>query len=740
MALTSYPEIKDLNACEDEPIRHNPRIQSHGCLLVLDHELNVLQCSANAPKFFGHEVDYLLTNKITKFLNKNDRRELGIWLEKPVDHDSFLVQLTEQFVAIPHLTESGYILEIEQCGEYWDASRFQRKMLNAISELSSTENRTELLQKSTEVVQELLGFDRIMIYQFDQDWNGEVVAESCKGDMESWLGLKYPATDIPKIARDLYLSQKIRLISDVKDQYHQLKPLLSPSRETLTDLSKAHLRGSSPIHIEYLINMGVSASLSCAITSNGKLWGLIACHNHSPKFLNFQKRQSCILLSELISAQINLKSGNEFLENVERMTQVRSRLVTAMSEKWDIIHGLTKGHVKGTDLLPDSSFAILYDGKTSCIGPLGDRSLVKKIVVEIEGKIGSEQLFISQCISADLPNLEIDPKQVSGVLYARISNKKKECLIWLRPEQIQYVNWGGNPDKQTTKKTATDRLSPRKSFEKWKQKVQCTSLPWKDQEVSVVKSLIDDIRNLIVTKYSEIKRLNKQLVSLNEELESFSYSVSHDLRGPLRGIDGFAQILMEDYETVLDDYGKESLQVIIKSASKMNDLMDDILGYSGLGKATKIDDNYDLSKICEEVIRDNNLLGEYPETKFEIAEDMPKIYGDKSMIYQLMTNLMTNAFKYSSKSENSEVHVGYDNDGENDIYFVRDNGIGFKMDYAKKIFGVFTRLVKDEFKGTGVGLAIAQRVVLRHHGQIWAESEIGEGSTFKFYFQKRKDA
>ncbi len=738
MQLTTYPKIDDLEACEYEPIRHIPQIQSHGCILILDKDLNIIQCSSNVKEFFGHEVSYLLDNSLGTFLNHKDYFEIELWLQNPVDHDSFTIQLKDEFIAVPISTEWGYILEIEKKEQDWDLSRFQRRLLSIAGSLSDCNNRETLLQRSAEMVSDLLDYDRVMIYKFDSEWNGQVVAEKRKYEMDSWLGLRYPASDIPKMARDLYLKQRIRMLSNVNDKYSRLMPVVNPVTDGLTDLGNTFLRGSSPFHLEYLNNMGVAASLSCAIIDQGKLWGLIACHNHTPKFIDFQKRQSCLLLSELIGAQINIKSSTSVIKKIKKSSAVRSRLVNAMSDSYNIIEGLTAGEYTAMDLLPDSSFAILYDGKIKCLGEIQDESTVQKIVDAVEWHVGSGKTFVSECIYKDFPSLEIDSKKISGVLFSRISGKKNECLIWMRPERVRYLEWGGNPDKQVTRKKDGQRLSPRKSFEKYKQKVQCTSQPWEQHEVSSVRKLTADIRNLIVTKYSEIKRLNKQLMSLNEELESFSYSVSHDLRGPLRGIDGFAQILMEDYGAALDDYGKESLEVIIKSAGKMNDLMDDILGYSGLGKASKIDDYHDLKKVAEEVIKDNDLKRRYPSTEYSIEHGMPKIYGDKSMIYLLMTNLLTNAFKYSSKSENPKVEIGCDNDGENDIFYVKDNGIGFKKDYAKKIFGVFTRLVKDEFKGTGVGLAIAQRIVMRHDGQIWAESKLGEGAVFKFYLQKKK--
>ncbi|MGB3591128.1 MAG: ATP-binding protein [Nonlabens sp.] len=738
MLLTAYPKIEDVDACENEPIQFIPKIQTHGCAIVFDQEFSILQHSKNLSNFINQKHSSLTERSLSDVLEPTDFIRVQQWVQNPIEYDSFNIKLKTECVAIPHSIDGVYMLDIEPCDENWDPSDFQRRMLSIMNSLTVAGTRTELLDTAARQIKQLIGYDRVMIYQFDKDWNGSIVAEEVSEEAEKWVGLRYPASDIPKKARELYLDQRVRMISNVDDHYSEMVPSINPYTGALLDLSKSHLRGSSPFHIQYLQNMGVGATLSCAIMNNDKLWGLLACHHNTPKFINFQERQSCILLSELLSAQINIKSSNKYFLNIENMTRVRSTLVTQMSKDWNILEGLTSHKTDASDLLPRSSFAISYESELRCVGNYCDQAVIQSIIDAIDVTHPNEDLFISDCLSKDLPDLKINPKDVSGVLLARISRKKNEHLLWLRPEQVQFVNWGGNPNKQVTIKTGNQVLSPRHSFEKWKEKVQCTSLPWEDHEVAAVKSLVEDIRNLIVAKYGEIKQLNKQLVSLNEELESFSYSVSHDLRGPLRGIDGFAQILMEDYGTALDEYGKDSLNIIIKSASKMNDLMDDILGYSGLGKVTKIDDYHNVHDLCLEVIKDNEIKEYYPNTTLSIERDMPKIYGDRAMLYQLFTNLITNAFKYSGKGENPEVRIFSYNDGANDIYAVSDNGIGFKSEYAKKIFGVFTRLVKDEFKGTGVGLAIAQRIVLRHHGQVWAESKLGEGATFKFYLQANK--
>lgn len=737
MKITHYPEPKDIDKCENEPIHLIPKIQSHGCLLVLNEGLKVIQASSNVHSILGFLHGDILGKSIDCILNLKDFEKFQIWHSNPIDHDSFEINLDKSLIVIPHLSDGCVLLDIEPIEELWNAVKFQQRMLALLNQLHKEIDVAGLTQAAARSVKELLGYDRVMIYKFDENWNGEIIAESKEESLTSWLGLHYPAGDIPENARNLFLKQGVRVLTDINDNYAHLEPAINPSTNSLLQVGKSHLRGSSPIHIEYLKNMKVGATLNCAIVNNGKLWGLIACHHYSPKLINFQKRQSCQIMSELIANQINLKSSKFFIDHIERTSKVRSQLVTNMSLNWDIIAGLTMYEVNATSLINNSSFAVIFEGEISTLGKLPQKEIIKNLSLFLSEKTDVKKYYLTDSISKELPWMEAYAALISSVLYYPLSNKKGDALLWFRPEQKSIVNWGGNPEKSSLDNKNSVRLSPRKSFEKWSKEVSFTGIPWKDFEIKSAKALVDDVKNIIVTKFTEISDLNRQLINLNEELESFSYSVSHDLRGPLRGIDGFAQILKEDYLEVLDDYGKNSLDIIINSAKKMNDLMDDILGYSGLGKATKIDDYHDVNLLCEEIIKDNEIEKFYSNTQVVIQKDIPAILGDKAMIYQLFGNLITNAFKYSSKVNSPKVEIGFEMDGEQVVYFVKDNGIGFKDEYSKKIFGVFTRLVKDEFKGTGVGLAIAQRVVLRHHGDIWAESKLGHGATFKFFVQNK---
>lgn len=223
-----------------------------------------------------------------------------------------------------------------------------------------------------------------------------------------------------------------------------------------------------------------------------------------------------------------------------------------------------------------------------------------------------------------------------------------------------------------------------------------------------------------------------QLEAANRELEAFSYSVSHDLRTPLRAIDGFSNMLLDDYANKLDDEGKRLINVVRSNTQRMAQLIDDILQFSRTGRLALTRSEIDMEKMARDVFEELRPVGAETRLQIEIGH-LPLARGDRGMLRQLFVNLLSNAIKFSRSNEAPKIGVGASIEGDEAIYYVKDNGVGFDMQYANKLFGVFERLHGvTEFEGTGIGLAIVKRIVERHGGRVWAEGRLGEGATFYF--------
>ncbi|MCF4102735.1 ATP-binding protein [Gillisia sp. M10.2A] len=729
-----YPQKIDVTNCDREPIHIIGKSLAHGVIVVCEaSSLKIVQCTNNIQQLLGFPLDQLLNNELNSLLPKEIVAAIEAEQAEGAAFQSHEVLFNgKKFIVIPHISGSSLLLDIEPAGDHINPILYQQQLSKILNEINASQTVKDIGQQAVALVKYLYDYDRVMLYQFDEDWNGEVVAEVKNKDMNSWLGLHYPATDIPKPARESFLKQGIRIISDVYYEAAPLVPQINPFTNLPVDLSKSELRAVSPIHIEYLKNMEVGASLTAAIILNGQLWGLMACHHNTPKFISYHQRQSCKFLTQVVSNQLALKTANTFLEKKEESSKIRKRLVHQMNTKKNLCVSLIKSETKFTDLLECDGGALVRDGVVYLYGETPTKTEVKQIVEEVLNK-KDDVLFSTKHLSKELSEAFAYKDVASGLLSIKLGNTNKDYLMWFRPEILKTVHWGGNPEKKAEIKDGVQYLSPRKSFERWSQEVSGVSKAWEKYDLQGINYFRENLLHFILQQQQEeIKQLNRDLLEANKELETFSYSVSHDLRVPLRGIHGYARILKEDYLGQLNETAKKAVQTIIKSAEEMEILIEDILSYSGVGQGKIKRSSIGVQELSLQIVDFLNVDKHYPKSTFKIDKNIPNLHADKRMLYQLLSNLISNAFKYSDKVDTPIIEVGFLSDKNKIVYFVKDNGVGFNPKMGSKIFEVFTRLVDEEFGGSGIGLAIAKKVVEKHNGEIWFESAEGKGATFYF--------
>ncbi|CAN5413538.1 ATP-binding protein [soil metagenome] len=723
----AYPFKVELNNCDREPIHIIGTAQSHGVILVCDKEnLIIIQCSENAQNILGYEAEDLL-GKTLNFLLSDDK------LNK-INFNPGIKNLIPglrfkdlDFVAIAHVSDEYLIVDLEP-GNVEDLSiNLGEQLSKILGELNSAGTINEITSRAAGLVRSLFDYDRVMVYQFDEAWNGTVVAEEKNEDLESWLGLHYPATDIPAPARAIFLKQEVRIISDVN-----YKPsIILPANHKPVDLSLSELRGVSPIHIEYLKNMGVGASLTAAIILKGKLWGLLACHNNSPKFINFYHRQTANVLTQICANRLGVIIAENFIQESQRLNHIKEEILTNIRSQAGLIGALIDRTPSLPQLINSGGGAVYFNGELKLIGNTPGEPEVLSLIKDFLKHEGD--IFYTRNLSKIYQPAALYKTTASGILSIRAGEIEGDYLIWFRGESATEVSWGGNPEKNGVVEDGIEYLRPRKSFEKWTRLVSGISFPWKDYEIDVAKSLRDGITNILLQRQKEIiSLLNSELHIINKDLESFSYSVSHDLRAPLRGISGFAKILQEKYSPGLDEGGKKALNIILNSSREMHGLIEDLLAYSKIGQIYVQKSSVDIHLLVKSILESLNVDTEYPTTVIEIDSNLPKATGDKTLLYQLFLNLISNALKFSANKPNPVVNIGFGMRGNNAEYFVKDNGIGFNPKFEEKVFKVFSRLVGDEFPGTGIGLATVKKVVEKHNGQIRVETSPGAGSCFYF--------
>ncbi|MBC1236954.1 ATP-binding protein [Nostoc sp. 2RC] len=735
----------DLTNCDREPIHIPGYIQPHGLLLALkEPELTILQCSNNTYSLIGINPEQLLNQPLSNFWESEQINflqdclyEKDLQLVNPLEISMKIGTEDLHYDAIIHRSNQILILELEPrfLKKTNGFFKFYHSVKQAISKLQVASGVIELSQILAQEVKKITGFERVMVYRFDEDWNGVVIAEQKPEYLTSYLGLHYPASDIPVQARELYSQNWLRLIPNAYYQPAAILPTNNPLTGQPLDLSKSVLRSVSPLHVEYMHNMGVTASMSISIIKNQKLWGLIACHHQSPKYVPYEIRNACEFLGQITSVELSAKEDNEDSEYKIKLKSVHSKLVEYMSAEKNFLEGLIQYQPNLLNLVNAQGAVVSFDKEYLTIGNTPEKADIQNLIEWIDRNIQAE-IFYTDSLSKIYPEAEKFRDVASGFMALSFSKVHKNYVLWFRPEVVQTVNWGGNPHKAVeVTGNGNLRLSPRKSFELWKETVRLKSLSWKTCEVNAALELRSAIIGVVLRKADELAQLNIELKRSNNELDAFAYIASHDLKEPLRGIHNYSNFLIEDYGEILNEEGREKLKTLIRLTQRMEDLIDSLLHFSRLGRVDLSMQHTDINGVVQ---RNLDLLSariEEMKVEIRIPRPLPTVYCDRVQVGEVFNNLIANAIKYNDKPE-KWIEIGYIEAAAPTpaIFYVRDNGIGIREKHFEAIFRIFKRLhgPSKYGGGTGAGLTITKKIVERHGGKIWVESTYGEGSTFYF--------
>jgi light-regulated signal transduction histidine kinase (bacteriophytochrome) len=718
-------DLPDLQTCAQEPIHIPGAIQPHGAMIVLQApELRVLQTSANAGEFLGHSVE---TGREIDGVIGACRDDILSW------HGSQDPRLQIQTGNLSlHFHRVGAMIVVEVEISSGDAAdQVFLKLRGFAQQLAGQPDLSGALFTTVRLIEDLTGFDRVLAYRFDREWNGHVVAEAGNGRLPSYLDLRFPAGDIPPQARALYASNHVRIIPDVNYRQVPVEPAVNPQTGTSLDMSSAQLRSVSPIHLEYMRNMGTAASMSVSIMVDGRLWGLIACHSHDPHTVPVLIREGCDFIVQTLAMRIAAQEHAAGATLSVALARIQGRLLGAMSAHPHWLSGLISNPQDLLAQVSAAGAAIIVGGEYHGIGKTPEREDVDRIIDWLS-KRNETELYHTDTLPVEMPAAKGFAAIASGIIAIRISELHESWLIWFRPEVLSTVEWGGNPHKVVREQ---GRIHPRVSFERWSDEVRLHSVAWADAEITAARDLRAAIVGIVLRKAEELAQLSSELQRSNKELEAFSYSVSHDLRAPFRHIVGFAQLLRERADT-LDAKSKHYLETISDAALAAGRLVDDLLNFSQLGRASIVHKTVDMNKLVSEVVRSVMLANQDRDIQWAIGV-LPPAWGDATLLRQVLFNLVENAVKYSRPRNPAKISITGHSDDDRTTYTVSDNGVGFDMAYVDKLFGVFQRLQRvEDFEGTGIGLALVRRIIERHHGTIHGEGEVDKGATFVFALPK----
>lgn len=514
-------EEVDLTNCDREPIHISGHIQPHGVLLVVrEPQLEILQVSENTLHLLGFAPESAIGQDLSLLFDRVQLEKLKACLRnenlKTVNPIKLYVERpgkSLEFDCILHRVQEVLMVELELATSQENLSvfSFYHSVRATVSKIQSAKNLKDLCQVTVEEVRQISGFDRVMVYQFDPEGNGAVIAEDKAEKLSPFLGLNYPSSDIPKQARQLYSLNWLRLIPDIN---YKPVPIVSGKNAVTTqprDLSFSVLRSVSPIHIEYLQNMGVAASMSISLIKDKELWGLIACHNYTPKYLNYELRAACEFIGQVMSLELQSKEGNEDYDYKLHLKSLQTKIFEDISTSENLSQVLVKCQHNLLEAVNAQGAAIVFGDNCYRVGQTPQGESLKYLTQWVQKHLNQE-IFYTDSLTKCYPEAEEFKDTASGCLAIAISPTQKIYVLWFRPEVIKTVNWAGNPNKPLqTDEDGNHRLSPRKSFELWKENVRYKSLPWKQCEIDAALELRKAMINIVLCQIDKLEKLNRAL-------------------------------------------------------------------------------------------------------------------------------------------------------------------------------------------------------------------------------------
>ena len=633
----------DLTNCEREPIHVLGNIQPFGFLLTVGTEWLVTRASANTSQFIGITPQALLDRPLTEIFSEkavHSIRNRVALLRGPdaVERlfDLVLVEGGNAFDVALHFSGGQVVIEAEPSAEAErEASALVRAM---VARLAQSEGLAAYFREGARQVRALTGFDRVMVYRFDEQGSGEVVAESLRTGVDSFLGLHYPASDIPAQARKLYLRNIFRVIEDVNAVPVPL--LASPAMQgMLLDQSLSVLRAVSPIHIEYLRNMGVDASLSISIIVDGKLWGLFACHHYSPRLPSFAYRTAAELFGQMFSLMLESRERREAADYETRARSAADRLMATIAQDGELLKNPAWIGDMVLDLIPADGVGVFLDGAVSLSGLAPDHEAFAHVVQMLNERCGGE-VFATDCISLLIPQAADYADRVAGLIAIPLSRQPRDYVVLFRGEQLRAVRWAGNPEKPVELGPNGARLTPRKSFELWSELVKGRSVPFSTSERRIAESVLTGMLEVLV-RLSDAARHERANAFQRQEI--LIAELNHRVRNILALIRGLVSqsravghVSVEDFILTLDDR--------IRALARAHDqITADHWGPARLADLIETEAGAYLGERRDRVILEGpNLLVQ------------PAAFTTLALVFH---ELMTNAAKYGALSDSGQVRV-----------------------------------------------------------------------------------
>ena len=730
----SGSDLYEDKPCNEMSVTRLQHTQDFGVLVAVEKGLNrISHVSENIEKSFGISIDKVLGKSILAFCDHPMLGQIADRVAMKTAQTSSLetTSCTPTYELLCHEQNKHVIFEwvfFHEKEKQVMLENYRKAALFFCDICKSDFNN--VFQETCKVMKDLLSFDKVLIYQFRNDGHGDVLAEACEAGMENYLGLRFPASDVPLQVREVYMENSLRVIQNVQATPVKIHAL---SDQPILDMTQCLLKGIAPVHQDYLQAMKLATSISYAIKSHGNLWGLLCFHHRTPRELCYEERVLLGLATQQIEIAIDVQKNKK---NAEFYSQVSMILFRLAEEYAKTSRDLIEIFIDQCD-----DFMRLFGIEGCCInlennlkfkGKTPERIFIKELIYNFSVDVMKDGFFATDNLMEHYPAAKEYVASASGIMAFNIGPNPTDMIIWFRPDQISYVLWGGNPNRKNAI-NQQGRLLPDHSFALWKEAVYGKSNMWQPYEISATKEIQTFMKTVIFELINA--RMSKQLQALNKQKDSFLQMAAHDLRNPLASILGAVDILRSQSKE--PELSARLGNMIQKQGKSMLVLLNELLEVSVIEslvihiKPKKTN----LPEFFQDITMFNTILFEKKgitlKTSFQFDGD--DVMLDQNKIKQVVENLLSNALKYSR----ADTCVTFSVQASKKALSVevKDQGIGIPEDQHGLVFVPLSKLSQKPTGGEeshGLGLSNCKKIIDAYGGKITFTSRPGVGSTFNF--------
>lgn len=729
----------DFEHCEDEPIHIPELIQGYGYLFALDqtnetiqiYSENVERLIVNVDEIVGTNFFDLLEDSLVDiefiretYLRATDKKtRLPLRLQFKQQYISN--ESEKEFYAVVYNSDNYFVIELEPAGKFretYSARHYMKLYGSRIApKFKEYTSLDQLAQEIVDTIKYVTNMERVVLYRFLEDASGYVIAEAKDDDIESYLHLHFPASEIPQQARELYKKNWVRLVPNVDLEPYRLLPSVEESGRKPMDMSQSILRSLSPIHLQYVRNQGLKASMSMSLVTHDKLWGLISCHSRKPQYVPQNVRLECENLSQLFSWHLYAKEEEFYIKKKEFTDKAIDNLLNKNQFKNSIIDIFTENEKEVLEIVDADGFMFYTKDESVSLGHTPELSDVLKITEK--ARLKNQEFFTSRDITEYLPGLDFNG--IKGVMLVSLLEQKNYFTAWFRKEKKEVERWVGNRDEKNIDAPKKERLKPRSSFAVNEVIIENKSPEWVQQDIDIAERFNKVFMAYALSTHESMRQDISDLRIQDRYKDEFLATLAHELRNPLSPILAGIKLMEEG----LDQEDQVSmLSMMERQVNHMTTMINDLMDVSRItrGKVKLEMDSVPVKDIVRNAIETckNAVSEKNHDLKVDLPDDDLYILGDVTRLSQVFVNILNNAVKYTPNGGIIEVKANQK--GEEVELTIKDNGMGIPTDKLDFVFNMFTQM--DSYTihskgGLGIGLTLVQKLVNLHKGSIKAFSD-----------------